>query len=287
VALEAKVTSQPTTKSRSETSKTLPGRYGIDAPYVPVLILAAAIASAVLAGFSSGLNRVWWAGCAVLFLASTGSYLYATPRGRFLLWRRITDQLQLRGDERVLDVGCGRGMAMLTVTGALPYGHLIGIDLWRSQDQSGNDIDAALANATAAGVSDRVEFRTANMAELPFPDGTFDLVVANVSIQNLKDRARRRTVIDEIVRVTKPGGRVRLAYIQYARQYRDDLEANRGQRCHRTEPRRPWMVREPLLRHPPGLRNEDPLTRWTDAEVGQVADPSDVTAGSRPPWPRR
>jgi arsenite methyltransferase len=207
-------------------SNDLPGRYGIDAPYVPALMLAAAIGAAVLAWSSTGSNRAWWAGCVVLFLAVTGSYLYATLRGKFVLWRRITEQLDLRGDEQVLDVGCGRGMAMLTVARAVPGGHLIGIDLWRSQDQSGNDTAAAEANAAAVGVSDRVEFRTADMAELPFPDDTFDLVVANVSIQNIKDRARRRTVIDEIVRVTKPGGRVRIADIQYARQYRDDLEAN-------------------------------------------------------------
>jgi arsenite methyltransferase len=204
----------------------LPGRYGIDAPYVPALMFAASIGCAVLAAAATGGNRLWWAAFAFLFLASTFSYLYATFRGKFVLWRRITDDLDLRGDEQVLDVGCGRGMAMLTVAGAIPDGHAIGIDLWRSRDQSGNDTGAAAANASAVGVSDRVEFQTADMAELPFADDTFDLVVANVSIQNIKDRDRRRTVIDEIVRVTKPGGRVRIADIQYARQYRDDLEAN-------------------------------------------------------------
>jgi len=220
------MTINATSTTTSATSNKLPGRYGIDAPYVPGIMFAAAIGSALMAGFSSGSNRVWWAGCAVVLLASTGSYLYATLRGKFVLWRRITNDLELHGDEQVLDVGCGRGMAMLTVAGALPDGHLVGIDLWRSQDQSGNDTDAAEANAAAVGVSDRVEFRTADMAELPFPNDTFDVVVANVSIQNIKDRARRRTVIDEIVRVTKPGGRVRIADIQYARQYRDDLLAN-------------------------------------------------------------
>lgn len=217
---------QQTERARSGTSTRIPGHYGIDAPYVPALMFAAAIGCAVLAATASGGNQPWWAAFTVLFLASTVSYLYATFRGKFVLWRRITDDLDLRGDEQVLDVGCGRGMAMLTVAGALPDGHVIGIDLWRSRDQSGNDTDAAMANAVAVGVSDRVEFQTADMAELPFADGTFDLVVANVSIQNIKDRARRRTVIDEIVRVTKPGGRVRIADIQYCGQYRDDLEAN-------------------------------------------------------------
>lgn len=217
---------QQTARAGSGAGARLPGQYGIDAPYVPASMFAAAIGSGVLAAVATGGNRLWWAVFSVLFLASTFSYLYATFRGKFVLWRRITDELDLRGDEQVLDVGCGRGMAMLTVAGALPDGHVIGIDLWRSRDQSGNDTDAAEANAVAVGVSDRVEFQTADMAELPFADDTFDLVVANVSIQNIKDRARRRTVIDEIVRVTKPGGRVRIADIQYSRQYRDDLEAN-------------------------------------------------------------
>lgn len=204
----------------------LPGHYGIDAPYVPAIMAVGAVVSAGLAATSTGSNRAWWAVWAIVLLSSVGSYLYATFRGKFVLWREITDDLGLRGDEQILDVGCGRGMAMLTVAGALTDGRATGIDLWRSQDQSGNDTAAAEANAAAVGVTDRVEFQTADMAELPFPDASFDVVVANVSIQNIKDRARRRTVIDEIVRVTKPGGRVRIADIQYVGQYRDDLEAD-------------------------------------------------------------
>jgi len=49
----------------------------------------------------------------VVFFANTSSFLYATRRGKFLEWDRILDHLRVRGDEGVLDMGCGRG-AVLT-----------------------------------------------------------------------------------------------------------------------------------------------------------------------------
>lgn len=211
--------------SHSEAMTRLRGHYGIDAPYAPLLIGLGALLFALLAVWSTGFMRIWWTLWALLLVLMTLTYLHATLRGKFRLWERIADELDLSGDEQVLDLGCGRGMAMLTLARKLPDGTAVGVDLWRSRDQTGNDVAAAEANAEAVGVADRVEFRTADMSTLPFPDGSFDIVIANVSIQNIKDRDRRAVVIDEVLRVLVPGGRVRIADIQYTRQYPRDLTA--------------------------------------------------------------
>lgn len=203
----------------------LQGQYGIDAPYAPVLLAVGAVLFGVVSVWSSGFTRIWWLVWALVMALMVLAYLHATLRGKFRLWERLADDLDLNGDERILDVGCGRGMAMLTLARRLRDGAAVGVDLWRSRDQSGNDIAAAEANAAVVGVADRVEFHTADMSSLPFPDGSFDVVVANVSIQNIKDRDRRAVVIDEIMRVLAPGGRVRLADIQYTGQYAHDLIA--------------------------------------------------------------
>ena len=45
---------------------------------------------------------------AVFFFLNGVSFFYTTRRGKFLEWEQILDGLHLRGDERVLDMGCGR-----------------------------------------------------------------------------------------------------------------------------------------------------------------------------------
>jgi hypothetical protein len=58
-------------------------------------------------------------------LAITASYLYTTLRGKFVVWGELLDGLGLRGDERILDLGCGRGTVLLMAaqhltTGGIP-----------------------------------------------------------------------------------------------------------------------------------------------------------------------
>jgi SAM-dependent methyltransferase len=202
------------------------GSYGIDAPYVPILSLLFSALAFVGAGLAtSSVTLTWRLLLGVLLLLQGVWYLQATYRGKFRIWARLIDQLQLTGDEAVLDVGCGRGMVLITVAQRLVSGRATGIDLWRTRDQSGNDPDATRANAECNGVADRIELQTADMTLLPFPDGSFDVVTANVAIQNVKDRAERRTTIEEMVRVTKSGGTLLIVDIQYVDQYKEDLLA--------------------------------------------------------------
>jgi len=51
-------------------------------------------------------------------------------RGKFQVWDEILDELHLGGDERVLDMGCGRGAVLIAVARRLTTGRVTGIDLW-------------------------------------------------------------------------------------------------------------------------------------------------------------
>jgi hypothetical protein len=51
------------------------------------------------------------AGAAVV-AGSAASYLYSTGPGKRAIWAQLLDELGLRGDEHVLDVGCGRGAVL-------------------------------------------------------------------------------------------------------------------------------------------------------------------------------
>lgn len=200
------------------------GSYGIDAPYVPIISGLIGIVLVLIAAL--GTRGAWFWVCLIIglvWLTQAAWYLQTTLRGKFTIWARILKQLQLVGDERVLDVGCGRGMVLIQAALLLSEGHAGGIDLWRSHDQSGNDPEATTANAVANGVSDRIELRTGDMCELPFADDSFDAVVSSLAIHNVKDRERRGRAIAEIYRVTKPGGRVRIVDIANTGTYRDTL----------------------------------------------------------------
>ena len=206
-------------------ARRLPGSYGVDAPYVPALSALGGAVLVVLALVTDGWSRWLLAAFGLAVFGQAALYLSTTLRGKFAIWRRVVDDLDLAGSEVVLDVGCGRGMVLLEAARGLPQGRAIGVDLWRSRDQSGNDPARARLNASLVGVADRVEIATGDMTALPFRDGSFDAVLANVAIQNLKDRELRRRAISEMVRVAGPAGRIRIVDIQYVSQYRDDLVA--------------------------------------------------------------
>ena len=87
---------------------------------------------------------------------------------------RLLDLLTWKGGERVLDVGCGRGLLLIGAAKRLTTGTAAGIDLWQQEDLSDNRPEATLENARLEGVANRVEVHTADMRELPFPDGSFD-----------------------------------------------------------------------------------------------------------------
>lgn len=200
------------------------GSYGIDAPYVPALLLGAAAISVLGAVLRWGTWWFWLAPVA-MFAGSALLYLHTTLRGKFIVWDRIVESLDLRGDEQVLDVGCGRGMVLNTVAAALSSGTATGVDIWSAHDQSGNAMEATLRNAELEGVADRVRVETADMRELPFEDATFDLVVSNAAFHNLSEEADRRRAIGEAWRVTRPGGRLVLADIRNTTQYAEILES--------------------------------------------------------------
>src|SRR5438874_15927 len=84
------------------------------------------------------------------------------------------DGLRLRGDERVLDMGCGRGAVLTAVAKRLRSGRVSGIDVWSARDQSGNARNVTLRNASLEGVADRVEVETGDMRAIPFPDAAFE-----------------------------------------------------------------------------------------------------------------
>jgi arsenite methyltransferase len=203
------------------------GAYGIDAPYVPLFFGASGAALLVIAAVTHG-HGPWpfvaWLGAA-WFLFNAASFLYTTRAGKFAVWAEILRELRLGGDERVLDMGCGRGMVLLMVAKLLPRGRAVGVDLWSTADQSGNRADVTRRNADLEGVADRVELHTGDMRDLPFADDSFDVVLSSLAIHNIADAAGRARAVEQAARVLRPGGRLVIADFRATGEYAARLGA--------------------------------------------------------------
>jgi SAM-dependent methyltransferase len=202
--------------------------YGVDAPGVVlrfVIIAFVGMVFAVAAPFlvkdrelalriaSMGRSAaIWCSVCATVMV-------WGSRVGKLRLRDRILDGLALRGDEQVLDVGCGRGLMLLGAAKKLTSGTASGIDLWQKQDQTGNTVATTRANAQIEGVEARIDLTTGDMRDLPFPAKRFDVVVSSWAIHNVYDKADRRKAILEIARVLRPGGRVRIIDIRHTDEY--------------------------------------------------------------------
>lgn len=107
---------------------------------------------------------------------------------------------KLQTGERVLDVGCGTGtLAIAAKQHVGANGAVTGVD------PAAEMVERATLKANRAGVD--VAFRTAAAEELPFANGTFDVVLSSLMLHHLPYETRRAGV-QEMRRVLKPGGRL-------------------------------------------------------------------------------
>jgi len=193
--------------------------YGIDSPAMVVAEVALAggacgvAVALLLLGSPHLLGIPLWAiaGALGLYLAvmAVGMLQYSM-RGKLLLRDRLLRSIQWSGHERVLDVGCGRGLLLIGAARQLTDGTAIGVDRWVRGAVSGNRPEAALRNATLEGVADRVAVRDGDARDLPFEDASFDVVLSNFVLHEMDTREDRERMLREQARVLRPGGQLAL-----------------------------------------------------------------------------
>ena len=86
--------------------------------------------------------------------------------------RSVVDQLVIRPDERVLEIGCGHGVAATLVCERLEGGHLTGID------RAAKMIAAATRRNRAFVEAGKAEFLVATLEDLDLGDRRFDKIFA-------------------------------------------------------------------------------------------------------------
>jgi demethylmenaquinone methyltransferase/2-methoxy-6-polyprenyl-1,4-benzoquinol methylase len=115
-------------------------------------------------------------------------------------WRRqLVQALGLRGPCRVLDLATGTADLALELVRADHRVEVVGLDA------APRMLDIAARKVSAQGLAKRVELVAGDAARLPFQTGSFDACTMAFGIRNMPDR---RKVLEEIRRVTRPGGQV-------------------------------------------------------------------------------
>ena len=188
--------------------------YGIDAPGVVRNLLVIGVALIVSGIFFPTIHlgnvtvlwnlSAFWPGASCLF---TGLLMLLYAKwGKFRHRDKMLNMLRWRGDERVLDVGTGRGLLLIGAGRRLTTGTATGIDVWSTKDLSGNSLSRTQTNIDVEGVQDKVDLKSDDARKLSFPDASFDVILSNLCIHNIPGAKDRAQACREIARVLKPGG---------------------------------------------------------------------------------
>lgn len=175
----------------------------------------------------------------------------------FAPWaERLIDAVEIREGERVLDVACGTGIvARRAAPRTGERGTVVGIDV--------NDGMLEVAEATAAELRTQIEWRQGDATELPFEEGSFDVVFCQQALQFFDDV---RAGVEEMHRVLEAGGRAASSVwrsIEYQPGYvvlADALDRHVGEEAG-------TMMRSPF----PTWNEEDLRTHARDAGFDDVS----------------
>ena len=129
---------------------------------------------------------------------------YTQPQQDFTAW--ILDLIPWRGDETVLDAGCGAGLYVPALTERLTSGgRIISADLSLGM----------LRDVAAKSFAGDTNLLNANLLSIPLPNESCDVLLANHMLYHVPDIP---AAIAEIKRVLKPGG-----YLIAATNARDSM----------------------------------------------------------------
>ena len=109
--------------------------------------------------------------------------------------KKVMARISLRGDETILDAGCGTGRLTRDLLEALPRGRVVALDV------SQNMIDAARAYLTP-DFDDRLEFVACDLLHMQF-EAKFDGIFSTASFHWVRDHD---ALFERLYRALRPGG---------------------------------------------------------------------------------
>ena len=119
------------------------------------------------------------------------------PQMRLLRWYVIQRIKNLVQQGEAVDIGCGPGHLIFDLARGMPDLQLTGIDM------SDEVLAQAETYAAQVGFGERTKFKKGSAQAIPFPTGTFDLVISTLSLHHWREPL---AVLNEVARIVRPGG---------------------------------------------------------------------------------
>jgi ubiquinone/menaquinone biosynthesis C-methylase UbiE len=109
----------------------------------------------------------------------------------------MMDRIEMKGNERVLDIGCGDGLHTMLI--GKQVGHITGIDT------NENFIRDARVYAEKYRAQAKCDYESRPLEEIGYPDNHFDIIFSICVIEHIPNYEE---VLQECLRILKPGGRI-------------------------------------------------------------------------------
>ncbi len=148
------------------------------------------------------------AGIACFFAFLSLMSIWSSRVGKLIMRDKLIKELSLKGNEQLLDVGCGKGLLTVGIAKQLTTGEVIGLDHWKSTLEYTYTSEMAERNANIENVTNRVRFVTGDAQQLPFEKERFDLITSSLAMHHVPDSEK---AFAEMFRVVRKGGRIAIA----------------------------------------------------------------------------
>ncbi len=123
--------------------------------------------------------------------------------------------LELNAMDRLLDVACGRGASAVYL--AKRFGcHVTGLDF------GPDNIAVAETHSSAEGISHLTTFQEGDAEQLPFEDGTFDVIISECSFCTFPEKVK---AVREMARVLRSGGRLGITDVTVSGPLPEDIQS--------------------------------------------------------------